>query len=270
MVYRRLWLLCCLALSLVGCVQIQQTEGQYPPLIKAAEKGDIAEAEKLLKQGYLINQKTIIDRTAIHFAAMNGHDEMITWLFSRNARIREPDATGKTPADLAREFGHPSTEQLINNYDQMDQKEHDAFNARDYEQLRQILTDQDPRHYTVLAIMVQAGSLITDIQDEIDRGADINQPTIMGSTPLHQAIGGDIEVTKLLIERGANVNAVDVYNNPPLHYAITDGNENEVNLLLEAGADIHIQNVSNMDLLEVAQKIGNQKIIDLLKQYDNP
>jgi ankyrin repeat protein len=251
-------------------VQIQQIEGQYPPLIKAAEKGDIAEAEKLLKQGYLINQKTIIDRTAIHFAAMNGHDEMITWLFSRNALIRQPDATGKTPAELAREFGHPSTEKLINAYDQMEQKEYAAFNARDYEQLRLILTDQDPRNYTVLAIMVQAGAPITDIQDEIDRGVDINQPTTMGWTPLHQAIGGDIKVTKLLIEKGANVNAVDVYNNTPLYYAITDKNENDVKLLLEAGADIHVRNVYNMDLLEVAQKIGDQKIIDLVKQYDTP
>ena len=77
---RKLSYLTVLSYLLVACAAVQVNTGQYPPLIKAAEQGDIAKAEELLKQGALINQTTIGNQTALHLAATTGQDEMVKWL----------------------------------------------------------------------------------------------------------------------------------------------------------------------------------------------
>ena len=93
----------------------------------------------------------------------------------------------------------------------------------------------------------------------LNYGADVNQKSDSGTTPLHTAVGygpagfyvnGDIALVTLLLEHGADVNAVNDSGQTPLLtaviYAVDDANSaaqyeataDAVALLLEHGADI--------------------------------
>lgn len=44
----------------------------------------------------------------------SGHVECVKWLLSNRARIDAKDENGRTPLDLAEEYGHAECERLLN------------------------------------------------------------------------------------------------------------------------------------------------------------
>ena len=94
----------------------------------------------------------------------------------------------------------------------------------------------------------------------LNYGADVNQKSDSGTTPLHTAVGygpagfyvnGDIALVTLLLEHGADVNAVNNSGQTPLLFAVVyavddahfaaeyEATADAVALLLEHGADIN-------------------------------
>lgn len=264
----RLLSACLLSILLSACqvIQVDVSTEQYPPFIKAAQQGDIAEAERLLKAGQLIDQTSIGNETAFHIAAAEGQDQMVTWLFAHDANLLAKTQNGETPADFARTEGKTSTEKLIASYADLLRKEEAATTKGDWETLRQLLAT-DVRRYTVLHVLVQRG-YIDAAKKEIQAGADVNAKTVNGLIPLHKVIvTGNIELAKLLLDSGADVNARDIYNATPLFYAISLKNKGLVELYLGAGADPNIRVVwRNENALETAKRIGDVGITELIQQ----
>jgi len=72
---------------------------------------------------------------------------------------------------------------------------------------------------------------------EFLEGSDVNVTNEDDYSPLHlAAIGGHLEVVKLLLARGAEVGAVNTSGVTPLHEAAYGGHQEVVRLLLAAGA----------------------------------
>jgi len=253
---------------LVSCggITVQTHSGTYPPFIKAAQQGNIAEAEKLVKTGVLVNEKTIGNQTALHIAAAEGQDKMVTWLLAHEANPLAQDQNGKTPADFAKMQGHTQTQKLILDYIQLVSDEEQAEKAGDWKTVRKLLA-QDGRGYKILHVAAQNG-LTQVVADEIKSGEDITAQTINGFTPLHKAVrGGSIEICQLLLDAGANVNARDIYNNTPLYYAILYENKKMIQLFLDHGADVTIHSVwGNESAIDYAKRLGNAEIIALLEK----
>jgi ankyrin repeat protein len=249
-----------------GAVSIQAQPGYYPPFVKAAQEGNITEAEKLLKSGELVNQTTIGNQTPLHLAAAEGQDDMVKWLLSHEANPLAQDQNGKTPADFATSQGYKQTAQLILDYVQLVEDEEKAIAAGDTEALRKLLL-QDVRGYTVLHVAAQLGA-IEVVADEIKSGADVNAQTINGITPLHKAvISGKLEISQLIIDGGADVNIGDIYNNTPLYYAVSYENIDLIKLFLKSGADPNIHSVwGNETALDFAKRKGNVEVIALLEK----
>jgi len=249
----------------LSCGAVSVQSGQYPPFIKAAQTGNITEAEKLLKSGEFIAQTTIGNQTALHVAAAEGQDKMVEWLLAHEADPLAKDQNGKTPADFATSQGHAKTAQLILDYVQLLKNEEQAFKAGDIEALRKLLS-QDGKGYTILHVMAEAGETQM-VEKEIKSGANVNLQTVNGFTPLHKAVtSGKVEICQLLINAGADVNIGDVYNNTPLYYAIHRENIDLVKLFLYAGADPNIRSVlGNETALDYAKRKGNAEIITLLE-----
>lgn len=256
-----------LSLVMATSCTVTVTPSYYPPFIKAAQQGNIAEAERLLRSGQMINQKSSIgNQTALHVAAAEGQDRMVEWLLAHEADPLVQDLNGKSPADYAREQGKPGTEAIIKNQIQQAQQESAAIQAGDKLALKELLS-RDKRRYTLLHVLGQLGASKEAIR-EIESGSDVNARTALEMTPLHKAIaGGNVEIAKALIKAKADINACDIYNNTPLYYAAFTGNKEMVSLLVASGADKSIRSVlGNESPLDLAKRLDKQEVIPILEK----
>lgn len=102
-----------------------------------------------------------------------------------------------------------------------------------------------------------------EVDDLLDKGANINTTTIDGVTALHQAvIDGKIETISFLLDRGADIDAQDNEGWTPLHAAVCCGSLPIVKLLCERGADLTYVNSDK----ELATDLAEDEEI---KQYLN-
>lgn len=256
--------LCVILLAACMPVSVNTQAGSYPPLIKAAELGDIVLAEKLVKEGEFIGQTTIGNQTALHLAAKAGQDEMVMWLLARNANPFAEDQNGRTPADGASRQGHITTEKLLRDNMQLRLDEIQAVQNGNIEEARQLLL-KDTRKETILHFAAERGN-IELARQEIQAGVDVNVKTVTGATPLDRASAmGNIELAKVLVGFGSDVNAGDMYNLTALHYAVNGEHKDMVEYLLSVGADPSIRStLGNQNVLELAETRGNDEIIELL------
>jgi ankyrin repeat protein len=250
-----------------SCVSLQTGAGTYRPFIKAVQAGDIVEADRLLREGHFPSQVTVGNQTALHIAAAEGNNEMLTWLLAREANPFLSDQNGRKPADFARRQGNTDTERLIAEYIQLLQEEEEAIVKGDIERLRTLLA-RDYRQYTILHVLAQLGDA-AEIQRELQRDIDVDARTTLEMTPLHKAtIPQEPDAARLLLAAGADVNAVDVWKTPPIYYAVLRENVKLVEILLQAGANLDIQPVFSSETVEeYAERKGNQEILDLIALY---
>lgn len=84
-----------------------KSDGQWTPLINAADKGHTGVVSKLLAAGANVNAQTSTHMTALHWAASNGHDDVVKILLDRpetNLAIKDNDE--RTPMICAAEGRH--------------------------------------------------------------------------------------------------------------------------------------------------------------------
>lgn len=232
---------------------------QYPPFIKAAQRGDVAEADRLMRSGEPVMQTTIGDQTALHVAAIEGQNEMVVWLLAHEADPEAKDANGKTPADFARQGGHPDTERIILDQIKLYSDEDAVGKAGNTARFRRLLA-RDSRKLTLLHAYARAG-MTRAVEKELALGGDPNAKTEVGYTPLHSAIdGGDIEVLRRLLDAGADPDARDVYDETPLAWTAINGRPAMAKILLQAGADPGIRTVWGETPAQLASRLGHANV----------
>lgn len=94
-------------------VNAANTLGRTPLMLSAVE-GYTELAELFLKNSADIRAKDLnYQRTALHFAALNGHLDIVSMLIDKGADIDEADAAGKTPLAYAGQYGHEKVAMLL-------------------------------------------------------------------------------------------------------------------------------------------------------------
>ena len=97
----------------------------------------------------------------------------------------------------------------------------------------------------------------SDVQAELDAGADVSARTEKGATPLHGAAPlGTAEGVQLLITAGADVSARDGVGYTPLHMAAQFDAAETTEALITAGADLNIRNELGYTPLHMAAEWG--------------
>lgn len=100
----------------------------------------------------------------------------------------------------------------------------------------------------------------------LNRGADINARSCLGSTVLHKAMEGDHQhVAILLIKAGADASTPLMYGRTPLHLAVAMGQDKLVECLLEHGANALVHDHFGQTAQEIAQRYGHHRVVQMLE-----
>jgi ankyrin repeat protein len=253
-----------MVLCLSSCLIVKV--GNYPPLFVAAENGDIAQAEKLIKNCESVNQVTIGGQTPLHLAAESGKDEMVVWLLAREADPTAKDQHGQTPYDFAMEQRQVNSATIISNYLENRQAEKDVYQMGRLSLLDGLLYIEDVRRLDALHYFAEVAD-VKNLTAQIQKTENINVTSAAGKTPLHFAvIAGQINSTQILLDAGADPNIGDMYNKTPLYYAVENKNAAIVKLLVKFDADPSKKSYcKNMSPYDLAMSMNNQDILELLK-----
>ena len=77
---------------------------------------------------------------------------------------------------------------------------------------------------------------------------------------------GSLSIAEILIQNGANINQKSLNGLTPLHITVITANANMVNLLLSKGADPGIKNDEGKSALDMAISKGNKEILACFNQ----
>jgi ankyrin repeat protein len=122
--------------------------------------------------------------------------------------------------------------------------------------------------------LVQAAEIgnLTDVQNALNDGADVNAKNDLGLTVLMRASyggytnGSYAEIVKLLLAKGADVNIKTKEGITALTEALSGGNAEIVKLLLAKGADINVRNSKGETALVIAKNKGKTEIVAMLER----
>ncbi|HCO95235.1 MAG TPA: hypothetical protein DIU00_15005 [Phycisphaerales bacterium] len=213
------------------------TEQSPKTLHEAAKSGKIADVKSFISKCADVNAKDASGRTALHYAARNGHKEIVEVLLEHgvDVNVGEKYYNG-TAAEGAMGQNHKEIVELL------------ISKGADVSALNFALYIKDE---------AQARSLI-------EGGADVNKQTPYGTTPLHRAVGAGLKkIVELLIDKGADVNAKDNWSWTPLHSAAY-GRKEMVELMIAKGADVNAKDGAGRTPLHYAMQRGHREIAELL------
>eukprot|EP00960_Hanusia_phi_P050820 760444-Hanusia_phi.AAC.7 len=160
-------------------------------------------------------------RTSLHFAALNGHANMVNCLFNLGADIESQDNDGCRPLHFAAWNGHHETVHMLLNL---------GANPACMD-----CNCSTPLHDAALGGRTCSAAVLLDFK------ADLEARNNRGSTPLLSAASsGHVETTKLLLDANADVNAVNDDRRSALHFATWNCHPRAVLLLLQYGADMRL------------------------------
>jgi hypothetical protein len=172
------------------------------------KKGSVNRAKRLLD----LNKKGHLERTALHWAAVRGHEAVVRLLLDKGADIETRDGNGWTALHWAAKWGHEAMVRLL-----LDKGT--DIEARDGSGWTALYGAAIQGHEAVMRLL-------------LEKGADIETRDGSGWTALYvAAILGHEAVVRLLLEKGADIEARDGNGWTALHWAAIRGHEAVVRLL---------------------------------------
>jgi serine/threonine-protein phosphatase 6 regulatory ankyrin repeat subunit B len=200
------------------------------PFIQAAYYGHVGMVKMLLQHmgGQGLNEADREGRTALHYAALRGHEEMAAYLLSQGARVDSTGPVGMTLLMEAAEGGHLSVVKMLLQH----MMAHNLLGAQGLEE-----TDKGRRTVLYHASRKGHGEIVAVL---LSQGAHVDIKDRWGMTPLMAAAEwGHVGVVKMLLQHmgGQGLNQADNTGMTALLWASEKAREEIVRALLLAGAD---------------------------------
>jgi ankyrin repeat protein len=176
------------------------------PLIYAASAGQLEIVKLLTGKSADIHATTFRAQTALHCAAVRGHEEVVVYLLDKGAEPTFQDQTGNTPLMLAVRSGRPRVARRL-----LEQMGEGWLEAR-----------CQSRGHTALHIAVDCGhtELVAIL---LNHGARAHTTSKYGKSALQTAVDqGHVETVKLLVDRlgPQALHEVDPMRGSLLHIAL--------------------------------------------------
>ncbi|MFC1563373.1 ankyrin repeat domain-containing protein [candidate division KSB1 bacterium] len=216
------------------------------PLVAASENNLTEVVELLIEKGADVNAGGLMGMP-IHRAAFRGNAEIVGVLADNGADI-EAITRSMTPMHLACNAGRPEVVRVL------------------------LEKGADP---DVLGVFIaplewalRCGSPGAEECAEIliESGANVNLGSLLGDTPLSEAVkNGYSKTAKLLIEKGADSGMIDRdHYRTMLHYAAIKGYADVAQELIKSGIDLNAKDIYGYTALYYAGKHGNKDVADIL------
>ncbi|KAG7418682.1 Ankyrin repeat domain-containing protein 50 [Fusarium oxysporum f. sp. raphani] len=203
--------------DIFGHLEIRGLPRKLKGLHLAAYFGAVAETQTLLRA----NNPDLQDenmRTALFYAARNGHSAVVKLLLESGAKSNSRDYKWRTPLSLTASYGQKGTMELLL--------------AAGAEADRRDLLLQTPLFYASQSGHEDIVRLL------LGQDVNVNSAQALGQTPLSIAAeNGHANIVQLLLNNGANANSEDIQRQTPLSLAAKEGHSTIVQLLLENGAN---------------------------------
>ncbi|MBI5447261.1 MAG: ankyrin repeat domain-containing protein [Gammaproteobacteria bacterium] len=231
----------------------------------------------IVRGGADIHAVNIEGFSAVHLAAVKGHDKVIEYLWRHGAKIDTFNRHGAAPIHTAVYANHRSTLLFfLQKGIPFDTPRADGFTPlmialeKNYTELARFLLKQDAN------VMAQSNeglscihlAVLSGKQDMIlellQRGAPVDTPKREGVTPLMLALEQHPETAWLLLAHGASHRTQSQDGRSCLHSAAFGGNCSLITYLLEKNLSVHTQDHEERTPLHFAATTGKIDAINLL------
>jgi len=211
----------------------QDSEGATA-LHYAALNGHLEIVKHLIEHNAKVNIKTQEGRTPLHCATFGSHVNIVTYLLNRQADIKETDSRGRTAMHIAAEKGLLGVVQALAHCNE------------------NVCSMVDEFLHTPLHLSVQENRLEVS-RYLIDLGCDVNAKNSDGHSPLHIAVfSGHTELVLQLLLSGADASIEDKDGKSALHFAAFKGHMEPCILLLRHGVNVDSKTIAGMTALHIA------------------
>ncbi len=215
-------------------------------LMKAAEFGDLAMVDFLLRRGADVQETDDLGRTALHSASKAGQTHVIARLIDLGAKVND-GWPSTTPLSEAEQNGHLYASALLMARGAK-RRLLDALCENDLELAKQLLRQGAEPDYEVW-------------------GVDDAHEFFSVRPILYAAARGNVPFVRLLLDHGAELNVErHVDDRSPLAEASRHGHLEVVRFLLQRGADVHAFGRDGLSALEWAKRSGHDSVVKELEQ----
>lgn len=211
----------------------------HSPLHAAALLNNIEMAEFLIQSGADINAQSLLG-SPLEQASRGGHIKMIELLLENGADVNgRGTRTKMSPLSAAASSGHSEALLFL---------------------LKSGADINDP-----LSVgLASYGGHKKVVQMLIEKGCPITRAL------LHVAFDDRVEIAELLIEKGADVNEKSERGRTPLHRAAFYGAEGVIGVLIANGADVSIEDNDGLKPFELAMDVGHGEVAETLRPPNKP
>ncbi|WP_375316602.1 ankyrin repeat domain-containing protein [Wolbachia endosymbiont (group A) of Colletes cunicularius] len=201
-----------------------------------------------------INVTDNLGRSALHYAAQEGHREIVDILLNNGVDIRKPDELGKTALHYAARYndGTEVVSCLLENAK-------DCINKKDKKGHTAVYYAAQQGNWDIVDFLIEEKGASTD---GLDAEKLLFHYTYKGSV---EGIRKVVEKEKKEGEKEIDVTAIkDSHDNTLLHIAARKGHLTVVEFLLEKGADVSVANNSGKVPISYAAEGNHWNIVESL------